>query len=44
MFQLISVPVLPDVAVILLSSVVVLSPHGQLWVVSLLHSVSDMYA
>jgi len=39
MFQLTSVPVSLDV-VIFLSSVVILTPNGNFWVMPLLHSVS----
>jgi len=42
MFQLIIVPVLSDVIVIFLSSIVVLTPNGKFWVVPLLHSLSDI--
>jgi hypothetical protein len=42
MFHLTTVPVLPDVVVLFLSSIVVLRAHGQFWIVPLLHSVSDI--
>jgi hypothetical protein len=42
MFQLASVPVLSDVVVTFLSSIVVLSSTGNFWVLTLLHSVSDV--
>jgi len=39
MFQLTSVPVLSDVVVI---SIVVLTPNYNLWIVPLMHLVSDL--
>ena len=42
MFRLISVPVLSDVVVIFFSSIVVLTPNGNFWVVPALNSVSDI--
>jgi len=34
---------LSDVVVILLGSIIVLTPNGNFWIVPLLHSVSDIY-
>jgi len=42
MFQLRSVPVLSDVVVTFLSSITVLTPNDNFWIVPLLHSVSDI--
>ena len=41
-FQLRSVPVLSDVVVTFLSSIIILTPNGNFWVVPLLHSLSDL--
>jgi len=41
-FQLTSVPVLSDVVVKFVSSIVVLTPNVSFWIVPLLHSVGDM--
>jgi hypothetical protein len=41
MFQLRSVPVLSDV-VIFLSSIIVLTPNGNFWIVPLLHSAREI--
>jgi len=43
MFQLTSVPVLSDVVFIFFSSIVVLTPNGNFWVMPLLYSVSNIY-
>jgi hypothetical protein len=43
MWQLISVPVLSDVVVMWLSLLAVLTPNDNFSVVSLLHSVRDLY-
>jgi len=37
MFQLISVLVMTDVVVIFFSSIIVLTPNGNFWIVPLLH-------
>ena len=42
LFRLRSVPVLSDVAVTFFSSFVVLTPHGNFWVVPVLHAASDV--
>ena len=42
MFQLSSVPVMSDLVVILLRSIVVLTPNDNFWAMPLLNSVSDM--
>jgi len=42
MFELRSVPVLSDVNVTFLSSIIVLTPNGNFWIVPLLHSVRDV--
>jgi hypothetical protein len=42
MFQITSVMVLLDVAVIFFRSIVVLTPNGNVWTVPLLQSVSDI--
>jgi hypothetical protein len=42
MVQLRSMPVLSDVAVTFLSSIVVLTPNGNFWTVPLLHSVTGV--
>ena len=42
-FPLTSEPVLSDVGLVFLRSIVILTPNGNFWVVPLLHSVSDMY-
>jgi hypothetical protein len=42
MFQQRSVPVLLDVAVIFVSSIVVLPPNGNFWIVPLLNSANGM--
>ena len=42
MFQLASVPVLSDAIVTFLSSILLLSPNGNFWIVPLLHSGNDM--
>ena len=42
MFQLTGVPVLWDVVVTFLSSIVALTPTDNFWIVPLLHSVSNM--
>jgi len=42
MFQLTSVPVLSDVVVTFFSSIKVLAPNDNFWIVTLLHAVSDV--
>jgi hypothetical protein len=42
-FQLTNVPVLSEVGVTFLSSVIVVTANGQFWIVPLLYSVNDMY-
>jgi len=42
MFQLTSVPVLSDVVVTFLTSITVLAPNGNFWIVTLLRTVSDV--
>jgi hypothetical protein len=44
MFQLRSVPILSDVAVIFFSSIVALTPNDTFWIFTLLHSLSDTAA
>ena len=43
MFQLRGVPLLSDVADIVLSSIIVLTPNCNFWIVPMLHSVSIMF-
>jgi hypothetical protein len=42
-FQLANVPVLSDAADTFFSSIVVLTPNGNFWVVPLLYSISDIW-
>jgi len=44
MFQLRSAPVLSDVAVTFVSSIIALNPNGNFGILPLLHSVSDIVA
>jgi len=43
MFQLTIVPVLSDMAVTFLSSLILLTPNDSFWIVQLFHSLSDVY-
>jgi hypothetical protein len=42
MFQPTSVSVLSDVVVTFLSSIILLAPNGNFWILTLLHKVSDV--
>jgi hypothetical protein len=42
MFRLTSVSALSDVVVTFLSSIIVLASNGNIWIVTLLHTVSDV--